>query len=153
CPEVEQVKLGEVIRVELEIVAPHDLYYVQVEDPLPAGAEAIDTGRATTSLLERGGELTRGPVGEIDIAPSPTRAVAHSDIYWGWWHWYSRSELRDEKVALFADYLPRGSYLYSYTMRATLPGEFHVIPTTAGELYFPEVYGRAAGQLLRIAAK
>ena len=48
-------------------------------------------------------------------------------------------------MALFADYLPRGSYLYSYTMRATLPGEFQVIPTTASELYFPEVYGRGMG--------
>ena len=73
-----------------------------------------------------------------------------SRFWWGW-RWYSRSELRDEKVALFADYLSRGSYLYSYTMRATLPGEFHVIPTTASELYFPEVYGRGDGQLLRIS--
>ena len=85
-------------------------------------------------------------------AVAPRRRVERAGgFYWGWWHWYSRSELRDEKVALFADYLPRGSYLYSYTMRATLPGEFHVIPTTASELYFPEVYGRADGQLLRIS--
>jgi len=92
--------------------------------------------------------MVEGPV----AAPRAGAAVsgAPADIYWGWWHWYSRSELRDQKVALFADYLSRGSYLYSYTMRATLPGEFHVIPTTVSELYFPEVYGRADGQLLRI---
>ena len=88
-----------------------------------------------------------GPVAASRASEGPV------DLYWGWWHWYSRSELRDEKVALFADYLSRGSYLYNYTMRATLPGEFRVIPTTASELYFPEVYGRADGQLLRIAAK
>ncbi|HEU5103811.1 MAG TPA: alpha-2-macroglobulin family protein, partial [Roseiflexaceae bacterium] len=156
CPEVVQIKLGEVIRVELEIVAPHDLYYVQVEDPLPAGAEAIDTSLATTSLLAPDPGLQR-PVPSPVLMDAPVAAPAASarpvDIYWGWWHWYSRSELRDEKVALFADYLPRGSYLYSYTMRATLPGEFHVIPTTASELYFPEVYGRADGLLLRVIAK
>jgi uncharacterized protein YfaS (alpha-2-macroglobulin family) len=157
CPEVSEVKLGDVIRVELEIVAPNDLYYVQLEDPLPAGAEAIDTGLATTSLLaadprlqrpSSGPIMTEGPV----AAPRPGGVVGGGpvDIYWGWWHWYSRSELRDQKVALFADYLSRGSYLYSYTMRATLPGEFHVIPTTASELYFPEVYGRGDGQLLKI---
>jgi len=157
---VQQVKLGDVIRVELEIVAPHDLYYVQLEDPLPAGAEAIDTGLATTSLLAPGPNLQGPPAGPIVMegpvaAPRAGAAVSAApvDIYWGWWHWYSRSELRDQKVALFADYLSRGSYLYSYTMRATLPGEFHVIPTTASELYFPEVYGRADGQLLRIAAQ
>ena len=154
CPEIKEVRLGEQIRVELEIVAPHDLYYLAVEDPLPAGAEAVDTTLATTSILERGGDLARGREGDVvEIARSPGRPVASSDIYWPWWNWYSRSELRDEKVALFADYLPRGSYLYSYTIRATQAGEFHVIPTTASELYFPEVYGRADGQLLRIVAK
>lgn len=132
CPEVKEVKLGDVIRVELSIVAPHDLYYVVVEDPVPAGAEAIDTGLATTSAL----------------MSDPALSLQSSSLWW--WHWYSRSELRDEKVALFADELPRGSYLYSYTIRATLPGEFHVIPTTASEMYFPEVYGRADGQVLRV---
>jgi uncharacterized protein YfaS (alpha-2-macroglobulin family) len=70
-------------------------------------------------------------------------------FYW-WWNWYSRSELRDEKVVLFADYLPRGTYEYSYTMRATLPGDYHVIPTVAHEFYFPEVFGRSGGRLLSI---
>ena len=70
--------------------------------------------------------------------------------YWWWWHWYDRSELRDEKVVLFADYLYRGTYEYSYTMRATLPGEYKVIPTVANEFYFPEVFGRSDGRLLTI---
>jgi alpha-2-macroglobulin len=144
CPEVSEVKLGDVIRVELEIIAPHDLYYVQLEDPLPAGAEAIDTGLATTSQLAQEPGIEKQAPGRDFGFP-----VFDSQFWWGW-RWYSRSELRDEKVALFADYLSRGSYLYSYTMRATLPGEFHVIPTTASELYFPEVYGRGDGQLLRI---
>jgi uncharacterized protein YfaS (alpha-2-macroglobulin family) len=151
CPEVTQAKLGDVLRVELSIIAPHDLYYVAVEDPLPAGAEAIDTGLATTSQLAASPDLLRN---QPSTMPMPTESdVAASqpiDPFWRWWNWYSRSELRDEKVVLFADYLPKGSYLYSYTMRATLPGEFHVIPTTASEMYFPEVYGRGDGQLLKV---
>ena len=51
---------------------------------------------------------------------------------------------------LFADRLPKGTYEYSYTMRATLPGDFHVIPTVASEFYFPEVFGRSDGRLLSI---
>jgi uncharacterized protein YfaS (alpha-2-macroglobulin family) len=35
-------------------------------------------------------------------------------------------------------------------MRATTPGQFHVIPTTAQESYFPEVYGRGDGQLFTV---
>ena len=133
CNEVREAKLGDVIRVDLTIIAPNDLYYVVVEDPLPAGAEAIDTGLATTSLLAMDPALTR-----------------QDSRYWWWWRWYSRSELRDEKVVLFADSLPKGTYEYSYTMRATLPGDFHVIPTLATEFYFPEVFGRSDGRLLSI---
>jgi uncharacterized protein YfaS (alpha-2-macroglobulin family) len=136
CSEVREAKLGDVIRVDLTIIAPHDLYYVVVEDPLPAGAEAIDTGLATTSLLAMDPTLNR-----------------QDSRYWWWWRWYSRSELRDEKVVLFADFLPKGTYEYSYTMRATLPGDYHVIPTLATEFYFPEVFGRSDGRLLSIGRK
>ncbi len=143
CPEVNEVKLGDVIRVDLTIIAKNDLYYVVVEDPLPAGAEAIDRGLATTSLLEQAPSLS--PIG-YDDSGRPLY-----DHYWYWWNWYSRSELRDEKVVMFADYLGKGTYEYSYTMRATLPGEYKVIPTVAQEFYFPEVFGRSDGRLLKIA--
>jgi uncharacterized protein YfaS (alpha-2-macroglobulin family) len=59
--------------------------------------------------------------------------------------------MRDEKVVLFADYLPKGTYEYTYTFRATLPGEYQVMPTVASEMYFPEVFGRSDGRLLTIA--
>ncbi len=144
CAEVREARLGDVVRVDLTIIAPNDLYYVVVEDPLPAGAEAIDTGLATTSLLAMDPSLHRTSRifwdGEGYDLP----------FYGWWWRWYSRSELRDDRVVLFADYLPKGTYEYSYTMRATLPGDYHVIPTVASEFYFPEVFGRSAGRLLSI---
>jgi hypothetical protein len=58
--------------------------------------------------------------------------------------------MRDDKVVLFADYLPAGTYEYVYTFFATQPGEYQVIPTSASEFYFPEVFGRADGRLLVI---
>jgi uncharacterized protein YfaS (alpha-2-macroglobulin family) len=142
CPDVREARVGDVIRVDLTIIAPHDLYYVVVEDPLPAGAEAIDPNLATTSLL--------------DLYPSLRRQAQKpywEDFYRWWWQWYSRSELRDEKMVLFADYLYKGTYQFSYTMRATLPGDYHVIPTTAHEFYFPEVFGRSDGRLLSIGGE
>ncbi|MCK6626652.1 MAG: Ig-like domain-containing protein [Anaerolineae bacterium] len=147
CPEVREAKLGDVIRVDLTIIAPNDLYYVVVEDPLPAGAEAIDTGLATTSLLAMDPTLTRQ---SRSFAGGEGDVYYNYPYYWWWWRWYSRSELRDDKVVLFADYLPKGTYEYSYTMRATLPGDYHVIPTVASEFYFPEVFGRSDGRLLSI---
>jgi hypothetical protein len=139
CPEIGQAAVGDVVQVRLTIIAPHDLYYVVVEDPLPAGAEAIDTSLDTTSLVAQGLGLYREADDEMWY-----------DFYYWWWRWYSHSEMRDEKVVLFADYLPAGTYEYVYTFRATLPGEYHVIPTTANEFYFPEVFGRADGRLFVI---
>jgi uncharacterized protein YfaS (alpha-2-macroglobulin family) len=139
CPEVAQAVVGDVVQVRLTVIAPHDLYYVVVEDPLPAGAEAIDTSLATTSQLEQ--------------EPGLYREVEEGDWHWfyhWWWRWYSRSEMRDDKVVLFADYLPAGTYEYTYTFRATQPGEYRVIPTSASEFYFPEVFGRADGRLFTI---
>jgi uncharacterized protein YfaS (alpha-2-macroglobulin family) len=121
------------------VIAPHDLYYVVVEDPLPAGAEAIDTGLATTSELAQEPGLMR-----------ETEEQRWYEWYPWWWRWYSRSEMRDDKVVLFADYLAAGTYEYTYTFRATLPGEYRVIPTSAHEFYFPEVFGRADGRLFTI---
>jgi len=139
CEEVDGAQVGDVVQVRLTVIAPHDLYYVVVEDPLPAGAEAIDTGLATTSELAQEPGLMR-----------ETEEQRWYDWYYWWWRWYSRSEMRDDKVVLFADYLAAGTYEYTYTFRATLPGEYRVIPTSAHEFYFPEVFGRADGRLFTI---
>jgi len=139
CPALTSAKVGDVIRVNLTLIAPSDLYYVRLEDPLPAGAEIVDTGLSTTSQLAQGPTLVAGDEG------------------WGpyrwWWFWYSRSELRDDRVVLFADYLGKGTYEFVYTLRAASPGQFNVIPAFANETYFPEVFGRGDGMLFTITAK
>jgi len=44
-----------------------------------------------------------------------------------------------------ADYLPAGTYTITYLARASTVGQFHVLPATAKEFYFPDVAGRSAG--------
>lgn len=136
CEQLDSIPLGEAVRVKLTIVAPNDLYYVVVEDPLPAGAEAVDQTLLTSSSID------------ADQGWSPSNQEYRWG-YWGWW-WFNQTQMLDEKVVLFADYLPEGTYEYTYTMRASLPGEFQVLPTTAREFYFPEVFGRSDGMLFTI---
>ncbi len=132
----DTAQVGDVIKVKLTLIAPTDLYYVIVEDPLPAGCEGVDLSLKTTSVVGERPELHN---------------VTAEDEYrwmrwygWGWW-WFSHSEMRDEKVVLFARYLPRGTYEYTYLIRAGVPGEFQVLPATASQMYFPEVFGRSDG--------
>ncbi len=134
---ITEAKVGDIIRVKLTIIAPNDLHYVVVEDPFPAGTEGIDASLATTSVVGEQPELTR-----------TDRRNPWGGGY-GWW-WFSHSELRDEKAALFATYLPKGTYEYTYSIRASIPGEFRVIPTHAEEMYFPEVFGRGDGGVFRV---
>jgi uncharacterized protein YfaS (alpha-2-macroglobulin family) len=137
CPMISQAKVGDVIRVKLTIIAPNDLHYVVVEDPFPAGAEGVDQSLKTTSV-----------VGEPPTVTRTDRVNPWGGDY-GWW-WFSHTEMRDEKAVLFATYLPRGTYEYTYLIRASLAGEYRVIPTLAYEMYFPEVFGRGDGGLFTI---
>jgi hypothetical protein len=89
--------------------------------------------------------LTTSVVGEPPLL-SPSDPLYYG---WGWW-WFSNTDLRDEKVVLFATYLPKGTYEYTYSIRASIPGEFRVIPTHAEQMYFPEVFGRGDGGLFRV---
>jgi uncharacterized protein YfaS (alpha-2-macroglobulin family) len=137
CKAIDAAQVGDVIQVKLTIIAPNDLHYVVVEDPFPAGAEGVDQSLKTTSVVGEQPELTR-----------TDRRNPWSGGY-GWW-WFSHSELRDEKAVLFATYLPRGTYEYTYLIRASLSGEYRVIPTTAYQMYFPETFGRSDGGVFTI---
>ncbi len=133
---VDSAQVGDVIQVKLTLIAPTDLYYVVVEDPLPAGCEGVDMSLKTTSVVGQ--------------APELRNLTAEEENVWlrryGWGSWFfSQTELRDERAVLFATYLPRGTYEYVYNIRASVPGEFMVIPTTAYQMYWPEVFGRSDG--------
>jgi hypothetical protein len=136
CPQISEAKVGDVIEVTLNIVAPNSLHYVVVEDPLPAGTEALDTSLRTTSIT------AQGPSFEKNGSDTPSG--------WSWWWTPTHTDLRDEKVALFATDLNPGSYQFKYQIRASLPGSFLTLPPTAYQMYFPEVWGRGAGGVFTV---
>jgi hypothetical protein len=69
--------------------------------------------------------------------------------YWGWWY-FERIEYRDEKVRFLAEFLPAGTYQYTYFLQTSIPGEYQVMPATAREEFFPEVFGRSEGMVFTI---
>ncbi|QPC81915.1 Ig-like domain-containing protein [Phototrophicus methaneseepsis] len=131
---ITEAHVGDLVQVRLTIILPNSRHYVVVEDPLPAGAEAVDPGLSTSQQV--------GTRPTLDSEDPLSRG-------WGWW-WFSSTEFMDEKVVLHATYLPAGTYEYVYTMRAGLEGVYNVIPATGQEVYFPEVYGRSAGSTFTI---
>jgi len=113
-----QASAGDILEAELTITVASSLHYVMITDPLPAGMEAVDSSLKTS--------------------PQPTIPDGFDwakigDEGWGWW-FFNHTELRDEKVVLFADNLPAGTYVYHYRVRAVTPGVYQVIPSTGQEV-------------------
>jgi len=144
CPTITQAKVGDVIEVKLSVVVPHSLHYVIVEDPLPAGTEALDTSLKTTSRTVKGPALSQSKGPEVS-------QNGESAAPWSGWTWTpDHVELRDEKTVLFQTDLQPGTYEFTYQIRASLPGEFLTLPPTAYQMYFPEVWGRGAGGVFTV---
>ena len=129
---ISSIARGELVRVRLTVVVPAAVHYIVVDDPLPAGLEAVDTSILTDTAV-----------------PSSYSLKDYTTRGWGWWY-FSHVELRDEKVVLSADYLPAGTYVFTYLARASTAGVFKVIPPTASEFYFPDVGGRGAGSIFEV---
>jgi len=132
---VQNVQQGELVLVRLTIVAPNTLHYVVIDDPLPAGLEAVDQSLLTSPQ-------------NVEIP----RNYTMEDVFWrgwGWWY-FTHTQMYDERVVLSSNRLPAGTYVYTYLARASSVGIFRTIPTTVQEFYFPEVYGRGEGALFTV---
>ncbi|MFK7850827.1 MAG: alpha-2-macroglobulin [Akkermansiaceae bacterium] len=60
-------------------------------------------------------------------------------------------ELRDEKVSMFVQNLPRGRHNLSYRLRAEIPGKFSALPTKAEAMYAPELRANSDEMKIEIA--
>jgi uncharacterized protein YfaS (alpha-2-macroglobulin family) len=135
---IRSATIGDLVKVRLTVVAPTDLHYVVVEDFLPAGLEPMDASLRTTSQEVR----------DLLQQEQARSAAANYETY-RWWgyprSYFSHVDMRDNRVALFADYLPRGVHEYVYFLQATTAGQYNVLPARGYEMYFPEVWGRTDG--------
>jgi uncharacterized protein YfaS (alpha-2-macroglobulin family) len=129
-------RVGDLVTVRLTISTSQDLRYFVLEDKLAAGFEAVDPNLLTSSRAAGTPKL---------------RPVSKDDPFWYWGAaYFSHTELRDQETDLYADYLPRGTYVYTYTVRASLPGAFQVVPANAYTFYFPDIFGRSDGMVFTI---
>ncbi|MHB1357829.1 MAG: alpha-2-macroglobulin family protein, partial [Anaerolineae bacterium] len=138
-------KINDLITIKLTLIVPHDVYYLILEDFIPAGCEVVDTSLRTTRQLQQ------DQYGfTVDEVPFQTGYAGLDRWIWGW-PWATHTEIRDNKVVLFANALTRGTYEYTYQVRCTTPGLFQVMPAIAYEMYQPDRFGRSEGFTFNIA--
>ena len=122
-------RLGDTVLVTLKVKTTIARRYVVVDDPLPAGLEAIDSSLATASRSV-GAFLGR----------------MRSD-------WYSHRELRDNRVLFFRDLVQPSTLTFRYLARVSTPGRFLSPPTKAEEMYNPETFGHNATRTMHFARR
>lgn len=120
-PESSQsrVRAGDLVLVDVVLVTAAPREQVVVDDPLPAGLEAVDAAFATTAR-------------SLDVADDA----------------FDHREMHDDRVLTFVEHMPAGVRHYRYLARATTPGAYLVPPTKAECMYEPEVFGRNAASKL-----
>lgn len=129
------VKAGTNVKVTISLIVSDRANFVVVDDGLPAGFEGQNP-RFVTS-----------------VAASDSATVSYGESTRRWWYpwWnFSHTDMRDDRMLLFADYLPAGVYTYSYTARATTIGSFHLPPIKAEAMYEPERFGHSASSSVRV---
>ena len=149
---VTSIAEGELVRVRLRVTVPSERSFVVLDDPLPAGLEAIDLSLRTVGGIGGPGALeTGGPTGQGGGGAAPRWGFGSWDS--GWWSPFDHRELRDDRVVYAARLLWGGSYTASYLARATTPGTFTRPQAHAEEMYNPAVFGRSDGGTFTVTAR
>ncbi len=138
------VNAGDLVMVDLLFETAEARDQVVIDDPLPAGLEALDYDLDTTSQAAK------------DAETKEKEAAAKNDRSWLGTTYRpatARREVHDDRVVEFFDHLPPGMYRIHYLARATVLGQFVVPPTRIEAMYAPEVFGRTAASGLTVRAK
>jgi uncharacterized protein YfaS (alpha-2-macroglobulin family) len=131
-PIGETVRAGSLVRVTLTLVSNQARNFVVIYDPLPAGMEPVNASFAVTAQT---GESMNPSSGDEDR-----------------WNWnpFNHVEQKDDRVLVFADYLPAGVHAFTYLARATSFGSFGMPSTRAEGMYEPEVFGQTSSKVIVI---
>jgi uncharacterized protein YfaS (alpha-2-macroglobulin family) len=123
---------GDLVEVVLTLDVPEESWYVVVDDPLPAGLEALNERLATTSHVAASHE-------------EPGQAYGR--------YGYNRKDVRDDRVAFFFTRLDAGQHTLSYLARATTEGDFAALPTQVYPMYEPEIWSRSDSTRVQIGTR
>jgi len=148
------IEAGTNVLVSLTLTSQDRASYVVVDDALPAGFEGQNP-RFSTSVGVRDVSTVDYGYGGYRYG-TPQRSGFHfAASGFGWWfpaYTFDHKQMRDDRMLLFADWLPAGVYTYSYTARATNIGTFVLPPVHAEAMYEPERFGHGGSSTVEIVA-
>lgn len=108
---------GDIIRINVDIDAQTDMSWVVVTDPIPGGATLLGSGLGRDSAISTGGERPSGSA------------------------WLAYEERSFEAFRSYYEYVPKGKFTISYTIRLNNAGAFNLPQTRVEAMYAPEMFG------------
>jgi hypothetical protein len=120
-PYAGTARAGDLLLVTLTVAGSADWRYLMLEDPIPAGTEAVE--REEPYELERGRR----------------------------WDFGSRREFRDNRTVYFLESLSGGRHEFSYMLRVTTPGTFGVMPAHVVPMYVPDISASSDAATLTVS--
>jgi hypothetical protein len=138
----------------VRVASNQERNWVAIDVPLPAGLEPVDTSLATTARLGRSPDEESRDVDTQAEGQEDGESGSADGEYNPWafsfWSPFNYTEMRDDRVVLFADTLPPGVHVTSFVARATTPGTWVLKPAKGTLMYEPEVWGRSEGGQLTV---
>ena len=127
------LKAGQRAEITITVSTDQERRFVVLQDYLPAGLEVVDFSLATEGREKYADdEDEEDDAGDYSYTP------------------FLRREIYDDSIAVFADYMPKGTFKFTYTVSASTQGSFKVPPAWVNAMYEPEVYGRTASSTFEI---
>lgn len=128
------VEAGALVLVDVLVVNDVPQFQVVLDDPLPAGLEAVNgdlvgAARSIGGALDAADERDEEETDEFRYRRSPR---------------FER-KLDDDRVLTYVEDLPAGLHHYRYVARATTRGQYVVPPARVECMYEPEIFGRTPG--------
>lgn len=114
------VSPGDLLLVTLDLTASRDAEFIMVSDPFPAGSAPVER--------DAGYEIP----GLKLVQPRMHRAF------------------HDDHVAFFLTQMPKGKRRLGYLIRATVPGQYRMLPARVRPMYDPQFAGNSAGDSLLV---
>lgn len=131
---LETIQGGTLAVVTLQVILPQERLFVVLDDPLPAGFEAVNPAFRTESEEQQK---------RMELLAEETESRR-------WWRGFNHIEMHDDRVLLFADSLTPGIHTHRYLVRGLTYGTFHAPGSKIEEMYAPEVFGRSEEITIRI---
>ncbi|MQQ99549.1 alpha-2-macroglobulin [Glaciimonas sp. GS1] len=108
---------GDIFRVNIDVDAQTDMTWVVVTDPIPGGATVLGSGLGRDSAISTTGERAKGDA------------------------WLAYEERSFEAFRSYYEYVPKGKFTMTYTVRLNNVGTFNLPPTRVEAMYAPEMFG------------